>query len=123
MGDEQTQGRPGRGGAATVTVLGVLALVVLLYVLAILAAPTENPGGQCSGIGFGCTLTPHDSLVFLGLLVGLPALVCALVLASIVAGILLRRTRLPGVLIGLIATIPSLVISAALVTTVVYLAF
>ncbi|GAA1735843.1 hypothetical protein [Brachybacterium phenoliresistens] len=122
MADEQ-QHRPGRGWGAALTVLGVLALAVLLYGLAILVAPTENPGGQCSGIGWGCTLTPHDSLVFLGVIIGLPALVSALVLSSIAAGVLVRRTGLPGVLIGLISVVPALVVSAVLVTTVVFLAF
>lgn len=52
----------------------------------ILTAPDHNPDGQCEGIGFGCTLTPHDGAVFLAifstpvlLLVG--ALVCLVIWA------------------------------------------
>lgn len=55
-------------------------LIVLVILMALWAAwglwftmaPDTNPGGQCSGLGFGCTLTPHDFAAFAGAIVVAP---------------------------------------------------
>jgi hypothetical protein len=44
------------------------ALPAVAFSAWILTAPDHNPDGQCEGIGFGCTLTPHDGAVFLAML-------------------------------------------------------
>ena len=52
-------------------VLGVLWLLpVLLVAGAWLVLPQDLPAGQCEGIGFGCTLSPADSALLLGVLAG-----------------------------------------------------
>lgn len=49
--------------------LGLLwVLPALLVLVGSLVLPDENASGQCEGIGFGCTLTPADSMPFLGML-------------------------------------------------------
>ncbi|MBU5424105.1 hypothetical protein KQI48_15655 [Cellulomonas hominis] len=59
----------GPGPAPYWTVLGALwGLPAAVGAVWWLLSPDENPGGQCEGIGFGCTLTPRDSVLFLGLL-------------------------------------------------------
>ena len=45
-------------------------------------APRENAGGQCEGIGFGCTLTPYDAWTFGLLIIGLPVTASALVIGT-----------------------------------------
>ncbi|MEO7268954.1 MAG: hypothetical protein ABIW49_07095 [Knoellia sp.] len=61
----------------------LIALVVLLALWAAWGlwfslAPDVNPGGQCSGLGFGCTLTPHDFAAFAGVIVVAPLSVVVL---------------------------------------------
>ncbi|MDT0215118.1 hypothetical protein Q9R29_14595 [Rothia sp. ARF10] len=74
--------------------LVVLATLVLLWVVwsaAWLVAPDRNPGGQCEGLGFGCTLTPHDAVVFVGIILVAP--LTALVLAVTLVVRLVRISR------------------------------
>lgn len=59
--------------------LVVLTLGWLVWLAWWLVAPDRNPGGQCEGLGFGCTPTPKDVATFAGI-VGLAPLT-ALVLA------------------------------------------
>jgi len=56
----------------------------------ILTAPDHNPDGQCEGIGFGCTLTPHDGAVFLAA-ISTPVLLLAGGLACLTIWVLRRR--------------------------------
>ena len=74
----------------------------LLVVLALLAlwtawglwftvAPDVNPGGQCSGLGFGCTLTPHDFAAFAGAIVVAPLSVVVLAVTLVVRVVRIRR--------------------------------
>ena len=53
-------------------VLVVLVAVCAAWALWFMTAPDTNPGGQCSGLGFGCTLTPHDFAAFAGAIVVAP---------------------------------------------------
>ena len=65
----------------------VLAALVALWVFwaaAWLVAPDRNPGGQCEGLGFGCTLTPQDLTEFAGLLLLAPFSVLVLVVTLVV---------------------------------------
>lgn len=72
--------------------LGILwALPAVVFSAALLTAPDHNPSGQCEGIGFGCTLTPHDGTVFLAVL-SAPVLLLAGVLACLTIWVVRRRT-------------------------------
>jgi hypothetical protein len=67
--------------------LGVLWLLPgVLVALGWLVLPKDLPPGQCEGIGFGCTLSPADTVLLLGLMAA-PAL-----LAAGVIGVLLVAT-------------------------------
>ncbi|GAA1232680.1 hypothetical protein FB474_2951 [Oryzihumus leptocrescens] len=48
-------------------------------------APTHNTGGQCEGIGFGCSLTPHDGAILLGMMAAPVLLVVGLLAMGLVA--------------------------------------
>lgn len=60
-------------------VLVALAVLWAGWALWFLTAPDANPGGQCEGLGFGCTLTPRDVASFVGVIALAPF--TALVLA------------------------------------------
>lgn len=65
----------------------VLATLVLLWVVwgaAWLVAPDRNPGGQCAGLGFGCTLTPQDLVAFAGIIAVAPLTVLVLAVTLVV---------------------------------------
>jgi hypothetical protein len=55
---------------AAVFTLGLYA-VVFLVSLAFAWPHDTNAGGQCEGIGWGCTLPPRDAVLFFGM-IGLP---------------------------------------------------
>lgn len=60
--------KPLRGYRAYVLALGILwGLPALLVWYLHATLPTENVNGQCTGLGFGCTLSPADSVVFAAL--------------------------------------------------------
>jgi hypothetical protein len=70
--------------------IGIVMVVHIVVGVALFGIPASQPDfnrdGQCEGIGFGCTLTPHDSAQLLVTVIGLPlvalsALVWCLVLA------------------------------------------
>lgn len=74
--------------------LGLLwALPADLVVLLHLVLPDHNVSGQCSGIGFGCTLPPADAVVLLGYLAALPLIVLGLVACLVIAVVQSRRQR------------------------------
>lgn len=108
---------PTRRRDAALAVLGTVLALVLLYAVAILVAPTENAGGGCAGIGFGCYPSPQTSLMLVGVIAGLPAVVLLLLTGGAGAAALLRWTRLPGVAAGVLGTLAGgvLVVIAALV--------
>ncbi|MGZ4775716.1 MAG: hypothetical protein ACXVYW_10480 [Oryzihumus sp.] len=56
-------------------------------------APTHNISGQCEGIGFGCSLTPHDSAIMLGMMAAPVLLVVGLLAMGLVALVLGVRDR------------------------------
>jgi hypothetical protein len=61
-------------------VIGVLwVLPAILLLGGPLLLPETNSSGQCSGLGFGCTLTPADSVRFLAIIALPVLLVCGLV--------------------------------------------
>ncbi|XVX22003.1 hypothetical protein ACQP1U_09160 [Actinomycetota bacterium] len=70
---------PGVRPRAAFVHVGWLLLLVALWAVAWAIAPDRNANGQCEGIGWGCTLTPKDGLLFGGLFIGTPILAAALV--------------------------------------------
>jgi len=72
-------------------VLGLLLALWAGWLLWWVAAPDRNPGGQCSGLGFGCTLTPHDFAVFAGVIVVAPLSALAIVVTLVVRAVRIGR--------------------------------
>ncbi|MFW5474116.1 hypothetical protein ACOCJ5_12485 [Knoellia sp. CPCC 206450] len=83
-----TRPRTPRG---SLVVLATLVVLWLLWGVAWLVAPDRNPGGQCEGLGFGCTLTPHDSVAFAGIIVVAPSTVLALAVTLVVRLVRISR--------------------------------
>ncbi|MBC9820617.1 hypothetical protein [Terrabacter sp. MAHUQ-38] len=77
--------------AVTLGLLWVLpaVLVVVLHV----TLPDYNASGQCSGLGFGCTLTPADLVLFLGYFAAPVLFVLGLVACVVIAFVQSRRQR------------------------------
>ena len=78
--------------------LGLLwGLPALLVVGLHLILPRTNPTGQCTGIGFGCTLPPADGVLLLGMIAApvllLVGLVACVVIAVVTAVVTARRDR------------------------------
>jgi len=80
--DDRTSGFRARPYLVALGLLWILPAIVvgLLHLL----LPDDNPSGQCEGLGFGCTLTPSDGVLFLGFLaapwlIGLGLLTCLVI--------------------------------------------
>ena len=72
--------------------LGLLWVAPAVLVLVLhLTLPDYNASGQCAGLGFGCTLTPSDGVLFLGYLAALPLVVVGLVTCLVIAVVRVRR--------------------------------
>jgi uncharacterized membrane protein YhaH (DUF805 family) len=76
--------------AWVVGIVWVLPAIVLQVLRELL--PDHNADGQCEGIGFGCTLTPADSVELLGIFI-YPVLVVAGLVAIVVVSVLQARRR------------------------------
>jgi Na+/proline symporter len=87
MENETRSARPYLWTLGIVWGLPALAVAVGYVVL-----PHELEGGGCEGIGFGCTLTPADTVLFLGVLASGPLLVAGLVAMVVIAVVQSRRT-------------------------------
>lgn len=74
--------------------LGLLWVVPAVLVLVLhVVLPDHNASGQCSGIGFGCTLTPADAVLFFGYLGALPLFLLGLLACLVIAIVQSRRPR------------------------------
>jgi hypothetical protein len=72
---------------------GVPALLVLVLHLTL---PDHNASGQCTGIGFGCTLTPADTVLFLGYFAALPLVLLGAVTCLVIAVVQARQAGRVG---------------------------
>jgi hypothetical protein len=73
--------------------LGLLwGLPALLVAALHYSLPTAS-AGQCSGIGFGCSLPPADAVVLLAMLAAPFLLLAGLVVCVVIAVVQARRTR------------------------------
>lgn len=68
-----------------------VALLWLGWGLWFTTAADVNPGGQCSGLGFGCTLTPHDFAAFAGAIVVAPLSVVVVAITLVVRIVRINR--------------------------------
>ena len=84
--------RPFRPYAVTLGLLWVLPMV-LVGVLHV-TLPDYNASGQCSGLGFGCTLTPADLVLFLGYVAAPFLFVLGLGATVVIAIVQSRRARI-----------------------------
>jgi hypothetical protein len=77
--------RRGVGPAWVLALLGPLAVWAAAVAVASSLAPTTVAEGQCEGIGFGCTLSPADGILFIGVYIGLFAVPIATVVLVVIA--------------------------------------
>lgn len=93
---------PHRGRRAVATLGAWLLLAIACWGVAWVVAPDANAGGQCEGLGFGCTLTPKDALTFAAFL-ATPVAVRTLLLALLIIVVAVQRSWLPrlgGIALG-----------------------
>ncbi|GAA2472157.1 hypothetical protein [Terrabacter carboxydivorans] len=77
-----------------IVALGLLWFVPAVLVLVLhLVLPSYNASGQCAGLGFGCTPTPADAVLFLGYLAALPLFLLGMVACLVIAVVRARRDR------------------------------
>jgi hypothetical protein len=97
-GESRSDGETMRGGHgdhgaywAVASFFWILPGAVLL--VCYLFLPDHNANGQCSGIGFGCTLTPKDTAAFLALFAYPVVFAVGAVFMFIVAAVRAYRRR------------------------------
>lgn len=74
-------------------VLGVLWLLPAATVAVLhLSLPDHNAGGQCEGLGWGCTLPPADGVLLLGMMAA-PFLLVAGAVGCVVVALVRARRR------------------------------
>lgn len=88
---------------------GAVAVPWVLAVVAYGLAADSNPPGQCEGIGFGCTLTPRDSVLFAMVFLGVPITAGAVVVATF--WVAFWHTRWSAAATGLSGAATGLVVS------------
>lgn len=83
---------------AAAWLIGALGLFI-----AWLLAPDSLPDGQCSGLGFGCTLTARDSIALASFFFALPVTIFWFVAGAIATSLLGRFSTLSWQWIALIS--------------------
>ena len=112
-----------RGRRAVATILLWLLVVIVCWGFAWVVAPDANAGGQCEGLGFGCTLTPQDSLALVAFFAA-PVGVGTVLLGTVVALVVDRARWLPrlgGAALGTLCALCGLVLALVLAATLVAL--
>ena len=107
---------PRRARTAFMVLLGLVAIAIVVFIIMLAFAPTENASGQCSGIGWGCSLAPRDALLFAGAFLGIPTFLGTLIIGALVIAAFVRWTPLIGWIIGILAAV--LAAAFSLVTAV-----
>ena len=105
---------------ALLIVFGGWFVAFLALTIAWLLAPDAHANGRCSGIGFGCTPTPKDSLALGGVIVGIPASIVWFIVGLISASLLRRIKSLRWWAVGLIS-LGLCVLSSLLILVAVFL--
>ena len=109
---------PTRRRSAVLTAFVVVLVGLALYAVAIWAAPPGRCPRGWEGRGLGCSPAPPAPHIPHPVGPALPMTVCMIVSCTMGIMALLRWTRLPGIVVGLIGTI-----GGALVSAVVTLGF
>ena len=76
---------PRAWSTVALVLLGPLAVWAGTVLVGSAFAADSLPAGQCEGIGWGCTLTPRDSLLIVGVVLGAIVVPIATVIAAVVA--------------------------------------
>ncbi|MFB9906512.1 hypothetical protein [Allokutzneria oryzae] len=86
-------GRTRRGSAfgAVSVLFGWYTAAACAFLAWAMSLPEVNPGGQCTGIGWGCALPPQDGALFAASMFGPPIAVVALLVGALVAKVLTER--------------------------------
>lgn len=93
--------------------------LTLAYVVTTLLLPNRNPNGQCQGIGWGCTPTPRDSALLVGLFVGVPVVVIGYPVSLGVYALSRSAARTHAVLVGTGAAVAGIVVGVLIAVTFV----
>ena len=83
-----------------------------------LLLPADPPEGQCEGIGFGCTLSPRDTVWFAAVYVGAAAVPVA-TLVSLVAAILVPEGRRRAAVVGGLSAMAAVLVGLAVLLVTV----
>ena len=84
-------------------IVGAWALAVIAVIIWWSVSPDEHANGTCTGIGFGCTPSPKDTIVLLGLFYGLPLSLGWWVVGVITTVLINRSLRISWWLRGIIS--------------------
>lgn len=84
--------------------------LILAYVVITLLLPDHNPGGQCEGIGWGCTPTPRVGALLVGLFVGVPVVVIGYLVSLGVYALVRSAARRHALLVGTGAAFAGIVV-------------
>ena len=109
------------GQALLTWALGVFGPAVIWCGAAVavgLALPADPPDGQCEGIGFGCTLSPRDTLWFAAVYVGALAVPIG-TLVSIVAAVLAPEGRRRAAVVGALSAMAAVIAGLAVLLVTV----
>jgi len=108
---------PSLAASALLALLGPLVVWAAVFATSAALTSSNLPSGQCSGIGFGCQLSPRDSVGFVALVVGVPVVGVATLVSGL--GLLAspRWARTVAVtVVGLVAC-AAMVMAAGLVAS------
>ncbi|HEX6870232.1 MAG TPA: hypothetical protein VF163_03955 [Micromonosporaceae bacterium] len=96
-----------------VTLASWYATPALTYAILLNVAPDKNANGQCEGLGFGCTPTPHDGLLLMGM-AATPFLVLGLLVSSVALWIAVAAGARSGVAAGSLAALVGFAVAIAI---------
>ena len=88
--DRDTRRHPARAYLWALGLLWLLPAVIVGF--GYLVSPKDLPDGQCEGIGFGCSLSPADGVLLMGVLAS-PILFSAGLVAIFVITVVRNRQR------------------------------
>lgn len=76
---------PPRLSTGLIASLGPFAIWVIVMAVARRLASPNVAAGECSGLGFGCVLSPQDTIDLYSWIVGVPVVVVATIIAKVLA--------------------------------------
>ncbi len=105
--------------AAVVVVLGVPLAYATVLAAVYLLVPARPPSGGCEGLGFGCSLSARDGLIFVALVFAPRVVTGAYLVAGIAVGVARRGSKVAAawVMVVVEAVVFGVVAGALLVAT------